>query len=331
VPFNNTFKELRDSYSSPARKTLKDFVAQVPTYQPEDRGTWIEKVEHSKSELPPLVEAVLRADSDGDEAFRLFVKSEKAKLVLELKPLLTKQIQEDPELQSKWMALSRAERDSRLDALVNDLVAEKAAEFENDCSRDWQNILKDLPGAQQAMLEHLLVSTMSQVDKPNRAAVEWWVAMQRTANIAPDKIVQILLAYSNPVTLAALYDDHVSFTLRNDGSTAFSTKLKYFYATSFINASNDHIGATHSPTDPAVEVNPIPRLSALVNSHVDFLVKNYPPLQRIQRYAGLAAFFRWAKNAEQTGELAMIDLGNLAAFPANDREHFPTPDALERR
>jgi hypothetical protein len=55
----------------------------------------------------------------------------------------------------------------------------------------------------------------------------------------------------------------------------------------------------------------------------------YPVLKRIERYTELAAFFRWAKKAEAEGKLALIDLGALGTFPANDRARFPTVDLLQ--
>jgi len=166
-------------------------------------------------------------------------------------------------------------------------------------------------------------------EKGNRPVFELWCAWQKKQGQEPRKIAEALYALTNPTTLAVLYDDSVRVNLNKD-RLQLTTQLRYLYATSYLQITDNYIGKGTSPANADNEVKRLDDLTDLVNNRVTQLVESFPPLQRVKRYAEIAAFFRWAQKAAQDGRLGVIDMSELGPYPANDRVKYPTIDVLKR-
>jgi len=352
-PFNKTFSELSKAYSIPALHKLRGFVGEINPYKAEDRMEWVARIE--AAQVPAPVKALWKFDSV-DEALREYIENEKNALRTNLLISFIERTRTDPKFRQQWSRLSRQERLSLMSKEVDEKAATESAKSEDATKKGWKQLPAEISEAREVALELVMNSTMSKPDAANRVIVECWIAIQRAKFKLEDEIgatllefsnptalealldekVNFILAiellrFSNPVTLAILLDDKVAFSLAADGGVTFSTAMRYSYVTSFVEVTDKHVGMGHSPADPSIDVNPLSELTSLVNAHFTELMNDYPVLQRIKRYAEIAAFFRWAKKAEAEGELALIDLGNLGTIPANDRINFPTVDSLQRK
>jgi hypothetical protein len=97
--------------------------------------------------------------------------------------------------------------------------------------------------------------------------------------------------------------------------------------TTFIHADEDSVGLGRCD-DPDSQVQTIESLTNVANEHIDEIVEKYPPLRRVQRYAALSAFLKWAIRERENGRLGAIDLSGLATYPAHDAGETPTADAI---
>ncbi|MCC4113891.1 hypothetical protein LLG90_00850 [Aromatoleum toluclasticum] len=329
VTFHHQFKGLAAEYRRDLLLELEKLVAQTESYSPNDRVQWAERFKAEQADLS--VQALWQFDSM-DEARRWHVErlEEKQFEALrtrygdELRHVFEADVRSDPAASRKWNSLSHRKQQQILDGFVNDRIRESLAQW-------WAKLPQQIDGARLQALGNAIFETMAYPTAANRAVVECWIAVQKWRKVPDKEIARALLEVSNPTTLAALHDDRVVFTVRGDGKVVFETKLKYLYVTSFVRTTEQHVGTSTSPEDANADVFRLYKLEALVNAHMDELLKAYPPLRRAKRHAEIAAFFRWAIDAQQKGILALIDLGELGAVSANNRAKFPTPDALKRQ
>lgn len=326
ISFYREFGRRVTAFHDAAKDKLRTFVKTVNRYRPEDRANWGAKLQ--TMETSALTRTVWQFDTIDDEAIRWFSDRQevelKAKYGEKLEESLRDQISSDSKTRGKWNSLPA----DRKEQVVQELLDHEIGNIVGEDKKKLELLSKDISRARQDLLLAELVESMPRIGVKNRAHVECWVAMERAKDVSINEITQFLFSIVNGVSLAVLRDDSVAFRLSDDGSVLFSTKLKYFYGTSFIEVSDQRIGVSTSRDDSAVEVDPLLELTSLVNANLDQLVSRYPPLRDVKRYAEIAAFFRWAIAAQKSGHLGLIDLGSLGNFPANDRKQFPTVDTI---
>lgn len=131
---------------------------------------------------------------------------------------------------------------------------------------------------------------------------------------------------SLPQTLAVLYDDAVTIELSDAGAAAYDTQMKYRYVTQPIAFDKHHLGIAKDPSGS--ELMTIKSLTNLANGNLPEVMRHYPDVASVKHYAEVAAFLRWAELESKAGTLGMFDMSNLATVNANDRDAFPTIDAL---
>lgn len=333
VTFHAQFKDLVAAYRRDAKTQLQEVVAQTNPYKADDRMLWLERFNAEHANL--TLRALWQSDSM-EESLRWYVahldKKELDLAKAEHGDTIRRNFEAsifvaDPEVKAKYLSLSP----ERKKAILNDYVDSTIRDaFVKAANERWSKLPPNIETARHSALEAAIFTTMRQSTMANRAVVECYVAVQKSRGISETQITDILIAASDPTTLALLHDDHVEFILREDGKVQFDTKLKYLYVTSFVRRSGGHIGMSTSPASQDIDVRPLPELTALVNQHIGELLRIYPPLQRTKRHAEIAALFRWAIAAHKAEQLALIDLGELGAFPANDRSRTPTPDIVNR-
>lgn len=127
-------------------------------------------------------------------------------------------------------------------------------------------------------------------------------------------------------TLAVLMDEPTTARL-SDGRLLLRPTLRYRYATRWMHDDGTVIALSHAPGDVTQEARTLPELTRVGNRALPTLLQGYEPLARVEEYAALAAFLRWAQHSR---DLYLVDLGELAGVAANDGRRFGTPDILER-
>jgi hypothetical protein len=211
---------------------------------------------------------------------------------------------------------------------IDEAAKEKVNEIEIEIGKEFEKLPEDFEQARTQVLIESLFNSLSNENDKNRGVIELHCAWQKMKGKNSDDIAKGLLALINLTTIAVLLDDDVRFQLIND-SVKFTSKLEYLYVTSYLEITNERIGSGKAPNERDNEVKPLESLSTLVNNNLTELLNNYPPLKKIQRYAEIAALFRWSDEAVKKGKLGFVDLSELAAFPSNDRDNYPTIDVLK--
>jgi len=338
IPFHAAFKRLRDGYSKPARQNLERYVAEVLAAAPMERSECLAAMEKAVDPLSNLIRTVWTYDNLDATAYQSFVALEKKSFLsdaqssegmVKLREAVEASLKKDPASRKQWNSYTDKQKAEVLHRIAAESVQKAAPQIEADCEKRWKQLPAHLDQARMLLLELIVISTMSDPDAANRGAVDCWTAMQSARGRHSAEITDALLAFANPVTLATLFDTKIEFTFSGD-FVKFQTTMNYFYGTSFIDATIQHVGSSHAPDDSEIEVRALSDMTDLVNSNEALLFSAYPPLKRVRHYAEIAAFLRWAASAEEQGLLGLVDLGELGLFPANDRDHYPTVDALQR-
>lgn len=220
-------------------------------------------------------------------------------------------------------ALVKQMKHRYFDAVAEEIIKGVATEAEG-IDADDERSKSDL------MLDRMLSTDVLQSFRQGectRARFDLWIArMKGMANDHEElgDLARMLLGAAT--TLSYLYDDVVNVELR-DNEARFTTELKYRYVTTYYRLEGESVGIGRKD-DSEYDIEDIPGLTKIANSNIDEVIQKYLPLQRVQRYAELAALFRWAIEARENNELAAIDLSELAAYPANDPQQTPTADAI---
>jgi hypothetical protein len=129
--------------------------------------------------------------------------------------------------------------------------------------------------------------------------------------------------------LAVLFDESSSFELV-EGRIVLRSDLKYRYLTSRVEITSGGMTVySDGLTGAAIDID---SLGTAANDHFDQIVENYDPMQRVENYAALAAFLRWAACPDQ-GQAdcsfrpgLSIDFSALGGYDLRDRDQTPTPD-----
>ncbi len=310
ISFSNRFRILRSSYSMADKKRLINLISPIRPFDQTNLTYWDKRLDQKKNWWPLLT--LLQHGKLNEKAKRSFVDN-------------------------KILALLRREGISVLNPKnpIEDLRlhAANSAKFEKDFQSEFEEFrqaVKSLPmksPADYVIDQHLLLA-LSEQDN-NRPMIELWCAWKKKTGYSMEQIAAELHAFTNLTTLAVLYDDSVQFQLKRN-HVEFSSQLKYLYATSYLEILDDYIGKGAAPEDPKNEVNRIGPLSDLVNANLSQLIKSFPPLKRVERYAAITAFLRWSEKAVKDGRLGLIDLSELGPYSANDRDKYPTVDVLIR-
>jgi hypothetical protein len=315
IPFHQEFARLQLQYRAAQRQALRELVVANPQGQAGSSDC---------RQLGPASAAFLSYVDFQRKALDLKFEQQRPQLELAIK----RQIGEDPEVALRWAAMNSEQRQSSMNSFLGQRLKELERDLEADYKKRWSRG-GDFRDARKVVLPAFLAESMITPDSPNRAFVECWVSAEIAASRPVDDVVADLLAFSNPLTLAVLADHEVEFQLSPSGDVVLVTRLEYFYGTSFVEVTSNHVGVAHSPTNPKVDVKPLSELTSLVNRHIA-LLETYRPLANIREYAGIAAFLRWAREAESERKLGLVDLSALGAVASNDPKRHRTVDALLR-
>lgn len=133
--------------------------------------------------------------------------------------------------------------------------------------------------------------------------------------------------------LAVLFDQQVTFELA-DTRIKLTPLMKYRYATSAVAVTPRGLVYSLDGSDPnkPIAARQLEQLAAAANDNFEEISAAYPPLDEIRKYAGLAAFLRWAACGRVVnGECARregvtIDFSSLGRYPLRDHVGTPTPD-----
>jgi hypothetical protein len=166
----------------------------------------------------------------------------------------------------------------------------------------------------------------------NKELLRFWVAAAVAAEKSADgdKLRQDLILFltRGQTALAVLMDQPNETQIElAEGKITLRGKMQYRYARTRIVVRDDRVYFGKVPDDDR-EVDSLDGLNEIVNTHYSQIEAAFPPLQRVARYAELAAFLRWAVKSVEAGELGGIDFSELADVPARNRKEFATPDVL---
>jgi hypothetical protein len=149
------------------------------------------------------------------------------------------------------------------------------------------------------------------------------VNLQREVQRLQAAVLVASMPHTNRATLVD--NDPVLVSLRQ-GSLSIYTPMRYMFMTQALSVKGNKV-YPHAKDDPKMEIEHLPTLEQLVNSNREMLFERYEPLTRIQRYAGISAFLKWAMTAP---EVKAIDLRALIDVPAFDPRNTPTADHIDR-
>ena len=153
-------------------------------------------------------------------------------------------------------------------------------------------------------------------------------------NLSAEELSTRVLDLFDSGTLAVLFDESVRFGL-DGGQVRLDTHMRYRYAEPDFEVGDGNLVLHRDVADPMKppRVRHIEGLGEIATEGFEEIAAAFEPLAKVDEYAGLAAFLRWAACTPESVELCMtrsslsIDLSALGAFDLRDRTETPTPDA----
>ncbi len=191
--------------------------------------------------------------------------------------------------------------------------------------KEIDSLPSDIHQARRDVVEQALVEGWhwGQVDK-DILELLYALVKKDDPSVSAQKLASAVWNITRERSLSVLIDEPTTIRIR-DNTIVLEGTMRCRYATRFIHIDQTGIH-TKDPADPESEVRELTALTTITNNALSELETLYPPLKRVGEYARILAFLRWAL---EESNLAGIDFGSLALYPASDTEQFPTPDAIE--
>jgi hypothetical protein len=338
IPFHNQFKQGVDTYRKTQVKTLLPAFEGIKPFSSGSRVMWADRLE--AADVPPIVCALARY-AESKEAKEWYCLKE-LKGFLKDKGAPTSPDGNPREEFRAWLK-TRALKENNIESedrltdeskrLLNNDIETRLAKLESLLGEQFDKLVQSNPNDPLGFTTSIAVLSLASAGACPRPLVELWAALQldqrKAAPPSKEQLAEGMAWLLNATTLAVLYDDSVAATVTS-AEVKLDVRLRYRYATTYLEVSQKSVGIGRAPDDPNSQVQTLKPLTDLANDHIDWLVQSYGPLQHIQRHAGIAALIRWARTAREKGELGGLVFDELATVPVHD-SRFATPDALERK
>tara|TARA_R110002096_G_scaffold169222_13_gene340800 strand:+ start:11461 stop:14895 length:3435 start_codon:yes stop_codon:yes gene_type:complete len=349
ISFSKQFRDAYQEFRDNDAQELRSVVENVQPYRPADRSKWFSVL--NSPEIPVVIRSLLKFDQVSDEMKEWLVGRKLMDEATQI-PDFPFQIS-DPQLwretienyfyqqiydsnleEAKDLGMSTFEARQALENIsykIRSSARTTTAKVIQELNlEDSKKMLDDLPSSSDEALKEIItlvvLATLERGSCP-RSLVELWCSLKLAEGAESHSLASSLKQTLSQSTLAALHDEAVHLSLL-DESVVFDSQMRYLYATTHVYVTQSEIGRGKSPTEKEHTVKEIEPLTRISNDHLNEVADAFPPLNRIIKFAEIAALFRWADRAFQDGLLAGIDLSDLGSYPANDRERFPTVDVL---